>query len=65
MQTQKQQRDQFEQGQFQQGQQQDQSFSQQPNQDESSVAVDSSVTQAQNDAQGQQQAQTKLATGSN
>jgi hypothetical protein len=63
------------QGQYQQGQFQDQPFQQQPEQfqqydqqpqkDESSVVVDSNVTGLQVNAEGQQQPQSKVATGSN
>ncbi|XP_022178291.1 adhesive plaque matrix protein-like [Myzus persicae] len=65
---------QYQQGQFQQ-QQQDQPFQQQPEpfqqydqqpqKDESSVVVDSNVTGLQVNAEGQQQQQSKVATGSN
>ena len=66
---------QYQQGQF-QHQQQDQSFQQQPEpfqqpydqqtqKDESSVVVDSNVTGLQVNSEGQQQPQSKVATGSN
>lgn len=46
-------------------QQQQQQYDQQPHQEESSVVVDSNVNGEQVNSVGQQQAQPKVATGSN
>jgi len=56
---------QYQQGQFQQQPEPFQEYDQQPQKDESSVVVDSNVTGLQVNAEGQQQPQSKVATGSN
>ncbi|KAL5242547.1 hypothetical protein ACI65C_009957 [Semiaphis heraclei] len=56
---------QYQQGQFQQQPEPFQQYDQQPQKDESSVVVDSNVTGLQVNAEGQQQPQSKVATGSN
>jgi len=60
-----QQQGQFLQQQDQSFQQQQESFQQKPQQDETSVVVDSNVSGVQVDVNDQQQKQSKLATGSN
>lgn len=64
-QFQQQQQDQPFKQQSQQFQQQQQQYDQQSQQDDSSVVVNSNASGSQVNTEGQQEAQTKLATGSN